>query len=194
MQRLQDKAHSWDAVQQLVPDMLAAGILGYAYTCADMIGGGLVGDFESKKYTIDHKLFIRSCQVHALMPMMQFSLAPWRILTEEETAVCRAAAELHVAMGPYIVAQARHASKTGEPIVRLMEYSFPHQGFEEVRDQFMLGDEWLVAPVVTPDDRRVVRLPAGTWVDDLGETHVGPKSLDLADVPISRIPRYRKSR
>ena len=192
VQRLQDKAHSWDAVQQLMPDMLAAGVLGYAYTCADMIGGGLLGDFEAKKYEIDHKIFIRSCQVHALMPMMQFSLAPWRILTEEETAICRKAAELHVELGSYIVGLARHAAKTGEPVVRLMEYEYPHQGFEDVRDQFMLGDEWLVAPVVTPDDSRTVRLPEGMWTDDLGATHVGPKTLELKRVPLARIPRYRK--
>ena len=192
VQRLQDKAHTWGAVQQLIPDMLAAGILGYAYTCADMIGGGLLGDFEKKKFAIDHKIFIRSCQVHALMPMMQFSLAPWRVLTEDEAAICRTAAELHVEMGPYIVELARNASRTGEPIVRLMEYAYPHQGFEEVRDQFMLGEEWLVAPIVTPDDSRAVRLPEGKWSDDLGVTHVGPKVLELKDVPLSRIPRYRK--
>ena len=194
VQRLQDKAHSWEAVQQLIPDMLAAGILGYAYTCADMIGGGLLGDFEAKKYTIDHKIFIRSCQVHALMPMMQFSLAPWRVLTKEEMTICRDAANLHVEFAAYILSLAHYSSKTGEPIVRYMEYEFPHQGLEMVRDQFMLGSDWLVAPIVSADDSREVRLPKGTWTDDLGQKHVGPKTLELTNVPLGRIPRYRLCR
>lgn len=37
-------------------------------------------------------------------------------------------------------------AKTGEPIIRHMEYAFPHQGFVDCRDQFMLGDKYLVAP------------------------------------------------
>ena len=168
--------------------------LGYAYTCADMIGGGLLGDFEAKKYTIDHKIFIRSCQVHALMPMMQFSLAPWRVLTKEEMTICRDAANLHVEFVAYILSLAHYSSKTGEPIVRYMESEFPHQGLEMVRDQFMLGSDWLVAPIVSADDSREVRLPKGTWTDDLGQKHVGPNTLDLTNVPLGRIPRYRLCR
>ena len=192
VQRLQDKAHSWDAVRQLVPDMLAAGILGYAYTCADMIGGGLAGSFQAKDYKFNEKIFVRSCQTHALMPMMQFSLAPWRVLSPGNLAICRDAANLHCAFAPYILGYARHAAKTGEPIVRYMEYEFPHQGFEEVNDQFMLGGDWLVAPILNDEDARTVRLPGGEWRDDLGEVHIGPKTLELKDVPLARLPRFRR--
>lgn len=194
VQRLQDKAHSWGDLQALVPDMLAAGILGYAYTCADMIGGGLAGCFKDEKFKLDHRLFVRSCQTHALMPMMQFSVAPWRVLTKEEMAICRDAANLHVEFASYILSLAHHSSKTGEPIVRYMEYEFPHQGLETVRDQFMLGPDWLVAPVVNADDSRTVRLPKGTWTDDLGETHIGPKTLELTNVPLDRLPRFHRKR
>ena len=37
-----------------------------------------------------------------------------------------------------------------------------------------------------------VRIPAGRWRDDLGETVEGPKTLRLADVPLSRLPRYER--
>ena len=132
------------------------------------------------------------CAQQALHPMMQFSAAPWRYLSKENAAACRAFAELHCAFGPYILGLARHAAKTGEPIMRTMEYEFPHQGFETETVQFMLGPKWLVAPVVDEDDTVTVRLPAGTWRDDLGETHVGPKTLELADVPLTRLPRYER--
>lgn len=61
------------------------------------------------------------------MPMMQFSVAPWRILSKENVAICAKYAHLHQQMGDYILELAKHASKTGEPIVRHMEYQYPHR-------------------------------------------------------------------
>ena len=77
VQRLGDKDYSWNAVGLLIPDMIAAGLLGYAYACPDMIGGGQFGSFlGSRPDKADQELIVRSCQVHTLMPMMQFSVAP----------------------------------------------------------------------------------------------------------------------
>ncbi|WP_106830034.1 glycoside hydrolase family 31 protein [Parabacteroides pacaensis] len=192
VQRLGDKNYSWNAVKLLIPDMVAAGLLGHLYTCPDMIGGGQFGSFLGVDQTkLDQKLIVRSCQVHALMPMMQFSVAPWRILNEENLAICRKYAHLHEKMGEYILELAKHAAQTGEPIVRHMEYSFPHQGFATCKDQFMLGDRYLVAPVVTPDDKRIVKLPKGTWKDDEGKKFKGPKVIEI-EVPLERLPYYEK--
>ena len=58
----------------------------------------------------------------------------------------------------------------------------------------MLGPKWLVANVVREDDSAMVRLPAGRWRDDLGETHEGPKTLELKNVPTARLPRFEKIR
>ena len=96
--------------------MLSAGLLGYYYTCPDMIGGGSFTPFLTLK-KFDEELIVRSCQVHALMPMMQFSVAPWRILSKENAAICAKFAKLHQQMGDYILSLAHYASKTGEPIV-----------------------------------------------------------------------------
>ncbi len=96
VQRLGDKDYSWNAVGLLIPDMIAAGLLGYAYACPDMIGGGQFASFLGVDQTkLDQELIVRSCQVHALMPMMQFSVAPWRILDEKHLAICRDYARLH---------------------------------------------------------------------------------------------------
>lgn len=96
-------------------------------------------------------------------------------------------------MGPYILEQARHAAATGEPIVRAMAYSFPGEGLDEVMDQYMLGERYLVCPVTTPDNQRTVRLPKGKWRDELGKTYKGGRSYTL-DVPLERIPYFEKIR
>lgn len=192
VQRLGDKDYSWNAVSLLIPDMLTASLLGHAYTCPDMIGGGQFGAFLNiKSDQFDQELIVRSCQVHALMPMMQFSVAPWRILDARHLEICRQYAHLHEQMGNYILELAHHASQTGEPIVRHMEYTFPHQGFINCKDQFMLGDKYLVAPMLTPGNSRKVILPRGIWKDDTGKKFRGPKTITI-DVPLERLPYYEK--
>ena len=190
VQRLGDKDYSWAAVQQLIPQMCVAGLLGYAYACPDMVGGGQFTSFlniDEDKF--DQALIVRSAQVHALMPMMQFSVAPWRILSKENLATVQRMAQLHASFAPYIMHYARLAAQTGEPIVRLMEYQFPHQGFENVKDQFMLGDKYLVAPVVDNRLEREVRLPKGTWRDEQGKKYRGGKTYKI-EVPLERLPYF----
>ena len=190
VQRLGDKDYSWEAVRQLIPQMCVAGLLGYAYACPDMVGGGQFAAFLNiKDDEFDQALIVRSAQVHALMPMMQFSVAPWRILSPENLAIVQKMAQLHADFAPYIMQYARQAAKTGEPIVRLMEYQFPHEGFADVKDQFMLGDKYLVAPVVDNRLERDVRLPKGTWRDEQGKKYKGGKTYRIK-VPLERLPYF----
>ena len=189
--RHHDVGHTWREFQAIIPNLTTAGLMGYPYVFADMIGGGLDGSYRPGK-TFSHKLFIRSCEMQALQPMMQFSAAPWRVLTPEECEVCRHYAELHVQFAPYIMEQVHHASATGEPIMRSMEYEFPGCGYEHVNQQFMLGPRYLVAPVTNEDDSKTVYLPAGRWRDDLGKVWKGPKVLELKDIPVERLPYYEK--
>ena len=192
VQRLGDKNYSWDAVQSLIPQMCVAGLLGYTFACPDMIGGGQWTSFLNvASDEFDQELIVRSAQIHALMPMMQFSVAPWRVLSADNLAIVLNAANLHVRFAPYIMQLAHQNTKTGEPIVRSMEYQFPHQGFEKCRDQFMLGDRYLVAPMTHSGVERSVVLPRGTWRDELGKKYRGGKTYTIS-VPLSRLPYFEK--
>ncbi len=176
-QRLSDKNFNWTDAQRLIPDMLLQGIMGYPFGCPDMIGGGEYRSFMGTA-KIDQEMLVRSAQTHAMMPMMQFSVAPWRILDARHLAITKQAALLHEKMGPAILELAQLSAKTGEPIVRLMEYDFPHQGFENVKDQFMLGTRYLVAPLVEEGKtQRAVMLPKGKWKDQTGKVRKGNQSV-----------------
>lgn len=189
-QRLQDKGYSWDELKILIPDMVSAGLIGHPFTCPDMIGGGLLSNFENIDYSkFDQELMVRSAQIQALMPMMQFSVAPWRVLDEKHLVIVREAAQLHAKMGDYIVGLARKAAIDGEPIVRHLEYSFPNQGFESCDTQFMLGEKYLVAPMTVKGNTRSVKLPKGNWIDDLGNKHKGGKTITI-EVPLNRLPYF----
>ena len=188
--RLCDKAYSWAAVGSLVPAMINASMEGHIFVCPDMIGGGEFTSFlDLDPADIDQENIVRSCQIHAVMPMMQFSVAPWRILSKENLEICRKAAWLHSELGPYLLEQARKGSVSGEPIVRPMDYAFPGQGFEGCSDQYMLGERYLVAPMLIPGTRRDVTLPAGLWQDETGRQYEGGQTYSI-DVPLERIPMF----
>jgi alpha-glucosidase (family GH31 glycosyl hydrolase) len=190
-QRLRDKLHTWEDMRKLVPDAIAEGLMGYAFTCPDMIGGGEVSSFTDRS-KIDQELVVRYAQCSALMPMMQFSVAPWRVLSAENLAICRDMALLHEKMGDAILALARESARTGEPMVRNLEYQYPGKGYAAIRDQFLLGDKILVAPVLEKGKRsRVVVFPAGTWTGDDGSVVKGPATKEIA-VPLERLPWYRR--
>lgn len=196
VQRLRDKHSTWDGLRQIIPHAAACGMLGYPYFAPDMVGGGEYKSFIGvEPGRIDQRLIVRFAQASALMPMMQFSLAPWRVLDKKHLDACRDAANLHVKFADYILKTAREASATGEPIVRAMEYEFPNCGYENIRDQFMLGSEYLVAPVVapvvTPADSREVVLPRGEWIDELGNRYSGGRAVKI-DAPIWRLPHFKK--
>ena len=124
--------------------------------------------------------------------MMQFSAAPWKVLSKTNALLCKEAADLHKAFSKDIYALAKHSSKTGEPITRYMEYEFPHQGFAGVNDQFMLGENILVAPVYEKNKTtRKVHLPKGNWAYVNGETYLGGEIVEIK-APLNIIPYFKK--
>ena len=189
--RLHDKSHSWEAVARLVPDMLAAGFVGCPFICPDMIGGGSWTAFLPGA-PFDPELFIRSAQIHALCPMMQISASPWRVLSKEHQRIFKQTVELRQRFAPRFVELAKEAAKTGEPIMRNMEYCFPGVGYADIKDQFMMGDDLLVAPVMEKGAKsRKVILPPGQWKADDGRTYNGPAKIEVA-TPLDRLPYFMK--
>jgi alpha-glucosidase len=189
-QRLHDKLHQWSDVQKLIPHMINTGLIGYTFSCPDMIGGGEYQSFIDNP-KMDQELVVRSAQIHALMPMMQFSVAPWRILDQQHLNAVKKAVEIRTKFTPKILELARQSAISGDPIVNYLEFCFPGQGYECVRDQFMLGNVVLVAPIAEKGKtERLVILPRGKWLADDGKTYRGGKSY-LIEVPLDRIPYFR---
>ncbi len=189
-QRLRDKNHTWEDLRKLIPGSINQGLMGYAFTCPDLIGGGEYLSFLDQNQ-IDQELIVRAAQCHALMPMMQFSVAPWRVLSQENLAICRQMAELHARLGEEILALARDSAQTGEPIVRALEYEYPGRGYAGITDQYLLGPSVLVAPVLEKGARRrVVEFPPGVWQGDDGSVVTGPCRVEVT-APMNRLPWYR---
>ena len=187
--RLHDKPHTWEALRRITADMIAAGVIGQPFICPDMVGGGEWTTFIPGS-PFEPDLFVRSAQIHALCPMMQFSASPWRVLDAEKQQIVRDTVALRQKFAPMFVELAKKAATDGEPILRGLEYNYPNQGYASVIDEFMMGTDLLVAPQMEKDaTTRDVVIPPGTWKADDGTTVVGPKTLTVK-TPLARLPHF----
>lgn len=179
--RLQDKFPSWDfdGIKTLIPNMLTQGILGYYFGCPDMIGGGNYAAFNEGYHT-DEDMYLRWLSASLLCPMMQFSISPKRILSPVSFKAVKKLTAVRQKYTDLIVALAKNAATNGEPILRYMEYQFPHCGYEKITDQFMLGSDILVAPITDQFayERQVV-IPRGMWKTEKGDMLEGGRTLTI---------------
>jgi alpha-glucosidase len=107
---------------------------------------------------------------------------------------------LRYALQPYIYTEARRTYDTGVAFLHPLYYEAPEAAEAyAAKDEYMFGDEMLVAPVtheVAKDSqiaKRSVWLPEGNWIEwQSGEHLKGPIALERS-VSIRQIPVYVKA-
>ena len=194
IQRLRDKHHKWGrtGLEDLIPCAINAGLMGFPFLCPDMIGGGEWSYRFLPGFQVDEELFVRMAQCSALFPMMQFSWAPWLALRPENLRLCLEAAKLHEKLVPEIMKVVRESQRTGEPVLRSLEYECPHHGFENVLDEFMIGSGLLAAPVLEKGaDAREVLFPAGRWRAADGTEYEGLTKRTV-HAPLDTLPWFTR--
>ncbi|MFF0740249.1 glycoside hydrolase family 31 protein [Streptomyces sp. NPDC004111] len=190
-QRLRDKPPLWGeaGIASLVPELLAQSMIGHSFSCPDMIGGGEINSMNAQD-TVDQEFFVRYAQIAALSPMMQFSVAPSRVLDEVHLAAVRAALDVRASLLPLILRLVDEAAVTGEPVLRPMAYHSPE--LDRVTDQFYLGPDLFVAPVTEKSAvERTVAVPGGRWHSDDGTVVTGPSVIKVRS-SLTRIPRFTR--
>ncbi|MBL8174282.1 MAG: hypothetical protein JNK48_06420 [Bryobacterales bacterium] len=84
----------------------------------------------------------------------------------------------------YLLTYADEARYRGYPVIHSLRHQFPRDAEAGGRiDQYMLGDEFLLAPVCSGTARKSLYLPMGTWTDwNTGIAHAGRRQTEI-DVP-----------
>ena len=165
--RLHDKMHSWDqdGLDCIIPNTLTQGLIGCYYGCPDMIGGGNYASFIQNGFQLDEELYLKPENYQTVLELLK----------------------LRDRYAPEIISLAHHAAQAHEPIVRPVEYEFPHQGYEKETTMYMLGSRHLVIPMLEKGvTQRCVRLPAGTWKDTQGNMYAGGETITL-EYPLEKI-------
>jgi alpha-D-xyloside xylohydrolase len=113
--------------------------------------------------------------------------ADWK----ETQAACQALIDLRMQLVPYLYAAFVRYHLQGVPPVRALVMDYPDDPKTwTLDDQYLLGDDLLVAPLVAGEQTRSVYLPKGTWVDFwTAAEHAGGTTLQIS-LPLHQIPLF----
>ncbi|KAJ3596091.1 hypothetical protein NHX12_002500 [Muraenolepis orangiensis] len=168
----------------LIPSLLHHALLGYNFLLPDAVGGSLSGDMVT-----DKELFIRWLEVAAFLPVISFHTPPWLYGEEQVLNLTRVYIAQHQDMVvPLIEKYSEEWRTTGHPIYRPMWWLSPDDPATfAIDDQFLIGDEVLVVPVVERGAvRRDIYLPDGgfQWQDSRSAEVFDGGTL-LRDYPVA---------
>ena len=114
---------------------------------------------------------------------------------EDNYKIMKAYYDIRIEMHDYIKKLYDEASTNGSPLIRTMFYEFPSDSkCWELEDQYMFGDEYLVAPILELNMfQREVYLPEGCkWqLTSTEEIYDGGQTVTV-DAPIEYMPVFRK--
>jgi alpha-glucosidase (family GH31 glycosyl hydrolase) len=104
---------------------------------------------------------------------------------------------MHETYSDVLLKYANVATQTGEPIIRPLWWIAPDDDVAlTCEDEFLVGDEFLVAPVMVAGARaRDIYFPDGRWRDqfkDINKTIEGPKWEINVYVALDELAFYRK--
>ena len=149
----------------------------------------MVPSFHSDGFKIDEELFVRYSQVAACFPMMQFSLAPWKCLSTDNQRIVLESVKFHETLVP-LIDRLWEDAKDGVGIIRSMAEVENDASYLPITDQFFLGDDLLLAPIITKGGKRKVILPKGKWFGDDNKVYEGGEYEIVAD--LKRIPHFKR--
>ena len=172
---LGDQMVSWDrydGIKTAVTGLLSSGLSGYSLNHSD-IGGYTTITNPIADYHRSKELLQRWIELSAFTAIFRTHEGNQpennhQIYDDEETLKFFSRfAKIYAALGPYRKALVDEAATKGHPVVRPLFVHYPED--PEVKkiqyEEFMLGSDFIVAPVLDPDRVRVrVYLPAGDWV------------------------------
>ncbi|MCX7848326.1 MAG: alpha-xylosidase, partial [bacterium] len=181
-----DTQVSWEAMRSCLRGGLSAGLTGEAFWTSDI--GGFSGPPPSPE------LYIRWAQWGLLSGVSRFHgtspREPWEF-GPQALAIVRHYAQLRYRLIPYLLAAAYESTSSGLPMMRHLVLEFPHEpNVETIDDQYLLGSDLLVAPVLIEGARsRYVYVPSGTWhcLESPLRAFTGPRFFPLL-APLPRIP------
>ena len=184
-----DNTSSWNHMRISIPEIINLGLSGYAFVGDDI--GGFNGSPTPE-------LLTRWMELGVFTPIYRNhggkgtrNREPW-VDGPEHEAIRKRYIETRYRLLPYIYTSMEETSRTGIPFMRPMFLEFSKDpSFETNQDEFMFGDEFLVAPKVWEFAQSYeIPLPKGDWYNYwTGEKLTGGQSVRV-DPPLDTLPVY----
>ncbi len=161
---------------------LSLGLSGFCFWSNDI--GGFVTETPEELYRrwLPMGFLVSHSRVHGAPPT-----EPW-YYGEAFTDYFRQCAELKYQLMPYVYTQAKKCTEEGLPMVRALLLEYPEDpGAWLVEDEYLFGDNILVAPLLESTNSRDVYLPGKEkWIDyQTGNSYSpGWNHIAAGDLPI----------
>lgn len=185
-----DNYSGWEHLALSIPMLANMSVSGIPFVGSD------VGGFAEMP---SGELYTRWLQAAVLTPFLRShsvgwvgNKEPWEF-GDEFTKINRASVELRYQFLPYIYSLFREHELSGAPVMRPLWYEFPDdQQTYLIADQYMLGGDILVAPVVKDGMRtRGIYLPRGAeWIDWWTGTKLESGKTHYLQTPLDRLPLF----
>ncbi len=166
------------------------GVSGFPFAGPDI--GGFIGE-PSKE------LITRWLSIGVYTPFMRTHVdydhnyrEPW-IYGKESEKINRELINQRYRLLPYIYSTAYVATQTGMPVSRTLaiNYSFDDQVYKsEFENEYLFGDNILVAPVMSTQQFAKVYLPAGSWYHISTDEYSGGGQEIVVATPLTDLPVF----
>ncbi|QST01980.1 glycoside hydrolase family 31 protein [Pontibacillus sp. ALD_SL1] len=192
-----DNVSQWDHLQMSIPMNANVGLSGQPFV------GNDIGGFADRP---DAEMYARWIEVGAFLPFSRVHYdsdakaavkqgqEPWAFGQEVED-ISKKYIEMRYKLMPYLYNTFVDAAETGSPVQQPLVYQFQEdENTYDISDQFMFGEEMMLAPVVKEGQtERDVYLPEGEkWVDYwTGKEYQGGQTIHTA-AELDHLPIYVK--
>ncbi|HAF16400.1 MAG TPA: alpha-glucosidase [Blastocatellia bacterium] len=184
-----DTNSTWEALALNIPMFTTLGMSGEPFVGSDV--GGFIGRGNGE-------LLVRSYQVSFLAPFCRnhkvidgYDQEPWRFGKYYEDII-RKYLKLRYQLLPFLYTTLEESHRTGVPLFRPLVLNYQDDpNTYNLDDEFMIGNDLLVAPILKPDvTRRLVYLPKGTWYDYwTNKKYEGGTTISV-DAPLETVPMF----
>ncbi len=184
-----DNHSIWSHLQMAIPQLCNLGLSGMGFVGTDIGGFGSDTTPELLCRWVQVGSFSPLCRNHSSKGWLYQE--PWQF-DAKTCEIYKKFIDLRYHLLPYLYDCFYQMSKTGAPVFRPLVFEFEKDpNVWELNDEFMVGDNLLISPVVTQGvNKKLVYLPEGSWVDyETGETHEGGQYF-IKDAPIETCPIY----
>ncbi|XP_038221331.1 myogenesis-regulating glycosidase isoform X2 [Zerene cesonia] len=204
---------SWEALQSVIPTMLTYGVNGYPFIMPGAVGGDIYWPgseqfLPSAKGSLDtnatnssqngialpeKELYMRWLQMATFLPVMKFTHLPSKYNDERVLEMAKNLTLLRQKLvTPLLLRLRRAALEEGLGAARALWLRADGDAALQLRDQFALGADLVVAPVLARGaTAREVYLPSGLWQDGIdGSLRKGNRWMHEYKVPLDKVAYF----
>ena len=159
-----DNFSLWHHLRYSLTQNLSLSLSNFMFNGVDI--GGFGGDGSKE-------LLIRWIEANAFMPFIRNhsslntkSQEPYAF-DDETIAIYKKYLDIRYKFIPYLYNLVYLMNKEGSPIIKPLFYNYENdKTCYTINDEYMVGDDLLVAPILNKDERnRIIYLPKGEWIN-----------------------------